>query len=252
MAQIYTGPFWNGKPEHDQNIYDMIVSKAKRMRGSRPEFKAGISEDDFVGEAFLLFQSRKVHKNYEATKGDFWRFFAVSLRNMAIDKLGSTYSHVKSGRARGTDDDSAKNDKLSGSEMAIQRLDDENLHERVTVSSDSPEAIIGLEEYEAQILELAPTLAGVWLGSINHPHEMVHPVKGHPLTSRKERISIVAREADRMLDQLGDYLFGFELSVEQHEEYVETIVDQFSRWRGERGSYKKKPHLKTFPIILMP
>lgn len=240
MAKVYKGPYWNGKPEHDQNIYDLIASKARRMRASRPEFKAGISEDDFIGEAFLLFETRKVHKAYDPSKGDFYRFFGVSLRNTMIDKLATTYGHVKSSRTRADDADHIKTDKFSGSEMAIQRLDDENLHERVSTMNEAPESVIGLEEYEETIQMYAPTLSTVWFGDVKHPHEMVHPSKGHPLKLRAERLAIIRDEADRMLSVVGDYLFDHELSSEKHEALVEVIVEQFSRWRGERGEYQKK------------
>jgi hypothetical protein len=239
MAKVYKGPYWNGKHDHDLNLFEMIREKARNMWRSKQIFKAGISEEDFVGEAFLLFESRKVHLSYDPSKGDFFRFFGVSLRNLMVDKVSTTYSHVKTSRPRETDADHVKNDKLGGTEMAVQRLDDESLHERLETNNYSPEVVIGLEEYEEVVREYAPTLSSVWFGDVTHPFEMVHPTRGHPLKSRDERMDIVRDEADRMLAVVAEHLFGSEISLEHHEKLVGMIVEQFSKWRGARGSYKK-------------
>lgn len=239
MAKVYKGPYWNGKPEHDQNLFDMIVSKANKMWLSKPVFKNGIAMEDFQGEAFLLFESRKVHKSYDPSKGDFFRFFAVSLRNVMIDKLSTSYSHVKTTRARDHEEDSVRSEKMSGTEMAIQRIDDENLHERIFTDNNSPESIINLEEYEETVKGIAPTLYTVWFGSVSHPHDLKHPVLGHPLKSKYERMKIIEIEANAVLNEMGHQLFDHEISEETKNSLVNKIVDQFSRWRGERGEYKK-------------
>jgi hypothetical protein len=249
MAKVYKGPYWNGKHEHDLNLFEKISAKAKNMWRSKQIFQAGISEEDFIGEAFLLFESRKVHRSYDPSKGDFFRFFGVSLRNTMIDKISSTYSHVKTSRPRESDAESVRVDKMSGTEMAVQRLDDENLHERIETDSTSPEAVIGLEQYEEVVREYAPTLSSVWFGEVNHPHAMIHPREGHYLKTRTERLEIVRDEADRMLAVVEDHLFEHEVSLDRHEELVEMIVVQFSKWRGERGGYKKRDKSeKTEPI----
>jgi len=240
MAKVYKGPYWNGQHDHDLNLFEKIRAKARNMYRSKDIFKAGISEEDFIGEAFLLFESRKVHKSYDPSKGDFFRFFGVSLRNVMLDKVSTTYSHVKTTRPRESDAEHVRSGKMSGTEMAVQRLDDENLHERLYTDNGSPEAVIGLDQYDEIIMEYAPTLASVWFGSVTHPHEMIHPRSQYPLKSRAERLEIVRDEADRMLAVVEDHLLNYEVSLEQHEQLVEMIVEQFAKWRGARGAYKKK------------